>query len=90
MKLLATTSIVALGVALGGCTNLNYPLSTESNKFAANNFDAQVVDATPAEGAPAFDAEMADAAYERYLDDEVKQPFEEEAGQAISLSFSPN
>lgn len=87
---LSTIALAIASAGLGGCVNLNYPLSTESGKFATANFDAQVVDAAPAEGAPEQDAAMADAAYDRYRNDEVKKPFEEEAGQEISLGFSPN
>ena len=89
-KFLGNTALVASLVVLGGCVNLNYDLSTVEGDAADQNFAAQVVDPTPAEGAPTQNAEMADAAYERYLKDEVKEPFAEEAGESIGLSFSPN
>lgn len=89
-KLLGNTALVASLAVLGGCVNLNYDQSTVMGQAQESNFAAQVVDPTPAEGAPQQNAEMADAAYERYLKDEVKQPFDEGAGEAIGLSFSPN
>ena len=75
---------------MSGCLNLNYPQSTVSGKFAAQNFDAQVVDPEPAEGAPEMDADMVDAAVERYKNDEVKEPFDEGEAASINLSFSPS
>lgn len=90
MKYLGLPVVFAASGLLGGCVNLNYDLSTVQGKATAANFALQVVDPAPAEGAPEMDAEMADAAVERYRNDEVKKPFEEESGQDITLQFSPN
>lgn len=57
-----------------GCVSLNEPLSTRFGESYTANMNAQIVDPTPAEGAPMMDAQKADAAIERYRKDEVKEP----------------
>ena len=81
--------IIGLSTLTGACVNLQHPLSTEHGKFAANNFNAQVVDPAPAEGAPQMDAAMVDAAVARYRNDEVKNAQESDANQVNVLNFTP-
>lgn len=69
----------ASALALGGCVNLNEPISTQYGKFQETNMAAQIVDPAAAEGAPMMDAQKADAAIERYRTDTIKEP-EESAG----------
>lgn len=85
-KLLITLAFSSLAA---GCVNLNHPLSTEQYKYATANFNAQVVDPEPAEGAPRADAAMVDAAVARYRNDEVKSANESDANQVNVLNFTP-
>lgn len=80
MKLTHLSLIVA-GLALAGCTNLNAPLSTNQDQFAAQNFAAQVEDPTAKTGAPAMSAAMADAAIARYQAGEATLGNEAEGGE---------
>lgn len=85
-----TTLVLAFGFTAAGCTNLNYPQSTVDSYAVKQNFAAQVVDPTPAEGAPKADAGKVDGAAERYRNDEVKQAGAEASQDAVTLSFSPD
>ena len=87
MKICIKTGI-ALSVLLGGCAHLDAPMSPNSGNFAAVNFEAQVVDARPAEGAPEMDAAMSAAAIERYRTGKTKtsNDTEEEGPAAFLLS----
>lgn len=72
-KLLLSASVFAMA----GCvSNLDEPISSQYGKFYENNMAAQIVDPTPAEGAPMMDAQKADAAIERYRTDTIKEPEE--------------
>lgn len=90
MKMFLKVS-VAMSVLLGGCANLDAPISPDSGKFASKNFRVQVVDATPSEGAPEMDAAMAVAAIERYRAGKTKTSNEsEEEGPAAFLLTPAN
>ena len=59
-----------------GCISLNEPISSKFGESFRANMDAQIVDPTPAKGAPIMDAQKADAAIDRYRKDEIKEPVE--------------
>lgn len=80
--------LAPLGLLLAGCTNLGSPMAVGDGSFAETNFAAQVVDPTPADGAPAMDAAMSDAAIARYRAGEVKSGEDEEPA-VLSLNLSP-
>ncbi len=88
MKTLFKICLVA-PVLLTGCVNLDAPMSPDAGKFAETNFQAQVIDAQPAEGAPEMDAAMSAAAIERYRAGETKTSNESEEASSIELLFSP-
>jgi hypothetical protein len=72
-----------------GCTSLDQPLGRPFYGFAAEtNFEVQVVNRTPAPGAPSMDAEMANAAIKRYHEGKVKTGQKEEA-PAITVNLPP-
>jgi len=74
-------------VLLAGCTSTGAPMSPASDRFAVNNFQEQVVDPAPAEGAPEMDAAMSAAAIERYRTGKTKKAAEDsEAGVSISIA----
>ena len=76
IALLAAASLLALSA----CTSLDKPLGGASfGVAAANGFAEQVVDPTPTPGAPILDAEMSNAAINRYRTDKVKTGEKEEA-----------
>lgn len=89
MKMSKSMIIVALASLGAGCTNLALPISTTQDQFAKQNFAAQVVDPEPAEGAPQADAEMVDAAVDRYRNDEIKSVASEAREQSVTLGFAP-
>lgn len=66
--------IIAVVWMLSGCSTTNEPLGDSFGAAvkAANN--AQIVDPTPAQGAPAADPDVQNAAVKRYKTDTVKQP----------------
>ena len=63
-------------IASTGCVSLNQPISSVFGEAYEANLAAQIVDETPAEGAPAMDAQKSDAAIERYRTDQIKEPTE--------------
>jgi hypothetical protein len=86
-RLLAATSIACLLAA--GCTTLDQPLAgSMDGAFADNNFSAQVVDPTPAPGAPVMDAAMANAAIDRYHKGKVKTGEAEET-PIVTVNLPP-
>ena len=89
MRLITGLTLTFVAGLAGGCTNLGLPMSTVQDVSARQNFAAQVVDPTPAEGAPQADADMVDAAVDRYRNDDVKTAGEESSEQAVTLGFVP-
>lgn len=89
MKMFLKASI-AMSVLLGGCANLNQPISQDVGKFAETNFQAQVIDARPAQGSPEMDAAMSVAAIERYRAGKTKTSSEaqEEGSEGVPLTPS--
>ncbi len=73
-------------VLLASCTSTSAPMSAGSDQFAVNNFNEQVVDPTPAVGAPEMDAAMSAAAIERYRSGKTKTAAaEEDAGTSLTI-----
>ena len=71
---------------LSACTSTDTPMSTGSGQFAVTNFEEQVVDPTPASGAPEMDAAMSAAAIERYRTGKTKTAATEEASSVPLLN----
>jgi PBP1b-binding outer membrane lipoprotein LpoB len=69
-----TSLILALPAVLllAGCVSTDAQLAPGEGTFASTNFAEQVVDPTPAEGAPEMDAMMSAAAIGRYRRGETK------------------
>ena len=84
-----TALLLAAATLACACATTDSPLGPGAGQAAAANFAAQVVDPTPAEGAPELDPVMTAAAIERYRTDEVKDPYEGEGNQALVLGFTP-
>jgi hypothetical protein len=82
--------ILALPAAalLAACASTAAPMSANDGAFAANNFKHQVVDATPAKGAPEVDAAMSAAAIERYRTGKTKKA-EADKPPPIAINISP-
>ena len=81
--------LIASGVALAGCTNLNDPMSSNEGQVAVKNFAAQVEDPTADKGAPSMSASMSDAAIERYEAGEVGEAPEED-GASFTFNMEPS
>jgi hypothetical protein len=89
MARLALLTAIALCSTLAGCHSLDKPLAGAADgQVAKANFNAQVVDPTPASGAPAQDAAMANAAIDRYRTGKTKTS-EKEAAPMIQLNLAP-
>jgi hypothetical protein len=89
MARLSLLTAIALCSAAAGCQNLARPLAgPKDGQVAKANFNAQVVDQTPASGAPAQDAAMANAAIERYRTGKTKTD-KKEAPPLIQLNLAP-
>ena len=63
------TSITILALLAAGCASIDDDFVGEE---VAANMDAQIIDKTPAEGAPEGDAQVAAAATVRYKTGQVK------------------
>jgi hypothetical protein len=71
MKLLIIT---AFAVASIGCVSNQEDLSPTFGRATSANMAAQIIDPTPAAGAPKGDGVLVDQATLRYRTDKVKQP----------------
>lgn len=87
MSKLIKLSLPAM-VLLSGCASTDGPMAAGSGKFAVNNFEEQVVDPTPATGAPEMDAAMSAAAIERYRTGKTKTASVEEESD-VSFTITP-
>lgn len=81
---------LAASIFLGGCASTGAPLSAGSDQFAMKNFEAQVVDPAPAEGAPEMDAAMSAAAIERYRQGKTKTSDEDDDAAILTLNLTPS
>jgi hypothetical protein len=89
MARLALLTTIVFCSAAAGCHSLDKPLAGAADgKVSKANFAAQVVDPTPASGAPAQDAAMANAAIDRYRTGKTKTA-EKEAAPMIQLNLAP-
>ena len=82
-------ALLLLCGALGGCVNLNDPLSASQDVATRNNFAAQVADPTPKEGAPEMDASLAAAAIARHRAGKVKGGEAAAEGETFNLQLAP-
>lgn len=80
--------VLPAAVLLSGCISTDAPMSAGSGQFAVSNFNEQVVDPTPSEGAPEIDAAMSAAAIERYRSGKTKTATADE-GASTSLAIGP-
>jgi hypothetical protein len=89
MARLSLLTAIALCTAAAGCHSLDTPLGgAKDGQVSKANFNAQVVDQTPASGAPAQDAAMANAAIDRYRTGKTKTS-EKEAAPMVQLNLAP-
>ena len=84
---LKTILLLAAAASLTACVTADSRMT--AGTAVASNDAAQIVDPSPAEGAPILDPVMAAAAIERYREDEVKDPYEGDGNQALVLGFTP-
>lgn len=85
-KLLKLT--IPVSIILSGCASTGAPMAPGSDQFAASNFESQVVDPTPAIGAPEMDAAMSAEAVERYRTGKTKVA-KDESETGISINIAP-
>lgn len=69
-----TIVIIGFALAASACASNAIDLSPAFGKATAENNAAQIVDPSPAAGAPEGDGAAADVAAARYKTDTVKQP----------------
>lgn len=66
--------IIPAVLLLSACSTTQGPLDPDFGKAVTAATEAQIIDPTPATGAPKADPTVQSSAVQRYKNDEVKQP----------------
>ncbi len=81
-KFMSRFTMLITGLALSACATNQQPLGPKHGQAVRTALNSQIVDPTPARGAPVLHPQKAQAAVERYVNDEVKK---HEEAQEIQL-----
>jgi hypothetical protein len=71
-----TIVVVSAIIGLSACETTGAPISERYGQAFQETVNSQIVDETAVPGAPIMNTDLSNAAVDRYLNDQVKQPKE--------------